>query len=621
MKKFFLILLISTIYFDSYSQELRGTWIARDQLGTKEALAQAIDSIAASNFNVVYVNVWSRGYPLWKSDVFYQHTGMYIDPAYTGRDILAEAIAEAHKHGLHIEAWFEYGFVGGYEHYYPGNSGKGKIFDSHPDWVAKRLDGGEKDNSNFYWMVQTRKDVQDFLIALVMEIVRNYDVDGLELDRIRYSSLQYGYDSYTDSLYRAEHNGAPPPTNYSDPAWIRWRADKLNEFHARVYDSVKTIRPKFNLSNAPSLYSSTQYTSYNNFCQDWVWWVNNNIVDNVQVQMYVETPSAFSNILDYMQTLVNDKSKTFPSFAVSPNNNPLPISTVLQFIDITRTKGYKGNSIWYSADLRNYFQALKDNRYQQKTYPPFSAPDWREFKQIVKISDQSNAVRYGSWIASLIPGFEGHTIYTTSSDSASVSYYFDVSVSGYYDVYAFIVPAPDQANNVQYFVTDSLSNFRSVTVDQTDILNKRWKRLSTVFLPKGRRLVLILSNYGIEAGKKVRADAAFIKLNRQLSPDITTNVESDSKDINENLIKPGIINYPNPFNSSTTIEFTLPPNEKYYLSLYNLLGQKVNSFEGISNSNGINQIKIDSTDLTGGIYFCSVRGNKINLSSKLIVLK
>ncbi|MGB9665670.1 MAG: family 10 glycosylhydrolase [Ignavibacteria bacterium] len=621
MKKFFLILLISTIYFDSYSQELRGTWIARDQLGTKEALAQAIDSIAASNFNVVYVNVWSRGYPLWKSDVFYQHTGMYIDPAYTGRDILAEAIAEAHKHGLHIEAWFEYGFVGGYEPYYPGNSGKGKIFDSHPDWVAKRLDGGEKDNSNFYWMVQTRKDVQDFLIALVMEIVRNYDVDGLELDRIRYSSLQYGYDSYTDSLYRAEHNGAPPPTNYSDPAWIRWRADKLNEFHARVYDSVKTIRPKFNLSNAPSLYSSTQYTSYNNFCQDWVWWVNNNIVDNVQVQMYVETPSAFSNILDYMQTLVNDKSKTFPSFAVSPNNNPLPISTVLQFIDITRTKGYKGNSIWYSADLRNYFQALKDNRYQQKTYPPFSAPDWREFKQIVKISDQSNAVRYGSWIASLIPGFEGHTIYTTSSDSASVSYYFDVPVSGYYDVYAFIVPAPDQANNVQYFVTDSLSNFRSVTVDQTDILNKRWKRLSTVFLPKGRRLVLILSNYEIEAGKKVRADAAFIKLNRQLSPDVTTNVESDSKDINENLIKPGIINYPNPFNSSTTIEFTLPPNEKYYLSLYNLLGQKVNSFEGISNSNGINQIKIDSTDLTGGIYFCSVRGNKINLSSKLIVLK
>ncbi|MFN4110829.1 MAG: glycoside hydrolase family 10 protein, partial [Ignavibacteria bacterium] len=258
MRKLILIVLLSLLLQSNlFSQELRGTWIARDQLGTKEALAYAIDSIAAANFNVVYVNVWSRGYPLWKSNVFYQHTGVYIDPTYDGRDILAEAIAEAHKHGLHVEAWFEYGFVGGYEPYYPGTSGKGKIFDTHPDWVAKRLDGGEKDNSNFYWMVQTRKDVQDFLIALVMEIVRNYDVDGIELDRIRYSSLQYGYDSYTDSLYRLEHNGNSPPTNYADQSWIRWRADKLNEFQARVYDSVKSVRLKFNLSNAPSLYSST----------------------------------------------------------------------------------------------------------------------------------------------------------------------------------------------------------------------------------------------------------------------------------------------------------------------------------------------------------------------------
>ncbi|MCR4417532.1 MAG: family 10 glycosylhydrolase [Ignavibacteria bacterium] len=621
MKKFFFILLLTLFSSCIYAQELRGTWIARDQLGTKEALAQAIDSIAAANFNVIYINVWSRGYPLWNSDVFYQHTGVYIDPSYTGRDILAEAIAEAHKHGLHVEAWFEYGFVGGYEPYYPGTSGKGKIFDTYPHWVAKRLDGGEKDNSNFYWMVQTRKDVQDFLIALVMEIVRNYDVDGIELDRIRYSSLQYGYDSYTDSLYRAEHNGTPPPTNYSDPAWIRWRADKLNEFQARVYDSVKSVRPKLNLSNAPSLYSASQYTSYNNFCQDWVWWVNNNKIDNVQVQMYVETPSSFSSILDFMQTMVNDKSKTFPSFAVSPGSNPLPASTVFQFIDVTRSKGFKGNAIWYSNDLRNYFQALRENRYQQKTHPPFSSPDWREYKQIVKISDQTNAIRFGNWTASLIPGYEGQTIYTTSTDSASVSYYFDVPISGYYDIYAFIVPAPDQANNVRYLVADSSGSLKSVIVDQTNALNKRWKKLSTVYLNKGRNLVLILSNSGVEAGKKVRADAAYIKLNRQLSPDVTTGVDTDSPDLNDNFDKMKIINYPNPFNSSTTIEFTFPANQKYQFALYNLLGQKITSLEGFSNSSGINQIRIDSTNLAGGVYFCSVKGAELALTTKLIVLK
>lgn len=70
MKKFLFILLLTLFCSNIYAQELRGTWIARDQLGTKEALAQAIDSIAAANFNVIYVNVWSRGYPLWNSEVF-----------------------------------------------------------------------------------------------------------------------------------------------------------------------------------------------------------------------------------------------------------------------------------------------------------------------------------------------------------------------------------------------------------------------------------------------------------------------------------------------------------------------------------------------------------------------
>jgi len=82
-----------------------------------------------------------------------------------------------------------------------------------------------------------------------------------------------------------------------------------------------------------------------------------------------------------------------------------------------------------------------------------------------------------------------------------------------------------------------------------------------------------------------------------------------------------MINYPNPFNSSTTIEFTFPANKRFQLSLYNLLGQKVDFIEGISSSNGINQIKIDSTNLAGGVYFCSVRGENLNLITKLMVLK
>ncbi|MCX8011029.1 MAG: family 10 glycosylhydrolase, partial [Ignavibacteria bacterium] len=418
-----------------------------DYLTSKEALAQAMDSLAVNNFNVVYVNAWSRGYPLWQSQVFYNETNMYIDPGFTGRDILAEAIAEGHKRGLHVEAWFEYGFVGGYTNYLPGTSGKGKIFDVHPDWVAKKIDGSEKDDSNFYWMVQTRKDVQDFLIALVTEVCRKYDIDGIELDRIRYSSVQYGYDSYTDSLYRAENGGTPPPINTTDQNWIRWRADKLNQFAARVYDSVKAINPKINLSNAPSLYSSSQYTSYYSFCQDWVWWVNNNKIDNVQVQSYVGSASTFSNILNYIKTLVNDINKVYPAFAVQPGTSPLPLSEILAMIDNARSKGFKGNSIWYYTDLRSFLNSLKLNRYTESVSPPYSDLNWRKFTRIVTITDTLNAVRFGKWFTSLLQGFSSPSIYANGGDSASIDYFVDVPADGYYEIYPFIVTASDRSSS------------------------------------------------------------------------------------------------------------------------------------------------------------------------------
>ncbi len=580
-----------------------------------------MDSLAANNFNVVYVNAWSRGYPLWQSEYFYNETGIKIDPSYIGRDILAEAIAEGHKHGLHVEAWFEYGFVGGYELYYPGTSGKGKIFDVHPEWVAKRLDGGEKDNSNFYWMVHTRKDVQDFLVALVMEVVRKYDIDGIELDRIRYSSLQYGYDAYTDSLYRSEHNGVSPPTNFSDPNWIRWRADKLNEFQARIYDSVKSVNPKFNLSNAPSLYSSSSYTSYNSFCQDWVWWVNNNKIDNVQVQSYVSSLSTFSNILDYTQTLVANKSKVFPAFAVAPNGSPIPINDVYQFIDITRAKGFKGNSIWYYTDLITYFSALKEARYGEKTFPPYSSSNWREFKKIISISNLTDAVRYENWTSSLIYGYDGPSIYANSGDSASIKYYVDVPANGYYEVYAFIVTASDRSQNTEYIVIDSAGTESYIYIDQSSVNNKRWYKLGDYYLQSGRNLVVIVSNRGTVSGKRVSADAVMIKLNRKLSPDVVTKVKENDRLKQNDGQGFNLKNFPNPFNNQTTVYFRSRESKKYDLRIYNLLGKLVYSIENEVGKLGDNYLQIDTTSLPSGIYLCSLYQGEKRSSIKLLLLK
>ena len=107
-----LIIIVALFSLSLSAEELRGIWLSRNELGTKAQIAAIMDSLAANNFNTVLINCWSRGYPLFPSETFFKHTGMYIDPAYEGRDILAEAIAEGHRRGLSVEAWFEYGLVG-----------------------------------------------------------------------------------------------------------------------------------------------------------------------------------------------------------------------------------------------------------------------------------------------------------------------------------------------------------------------------------------------------------------------------------------------------------------------------------------------------------------------------
>ena len=500
--------------------EVRSTWLARDSLVSKDTIATAMNLAASNNFNVVYVNAWSRGYPLWRSLVFSNETGLIIDPSYPTRDVMAEAIAEGHRVGLHVVAWMEYGFVGGYTGYFPGTSGKGKIFDVHSDWVAQQQDGTEIDGSNFYWMAHTRPDVQQFLINMTKELVSNYDIDGVELDRIRLSSLAYGYDPYSRSLYAAENGGQQPPANTSNAGWMRWRADKLNLFHANAYDAVKALYPRFIVANAPSAYGYSTYAAYNSFCQDWVWWLANGKVDSIELQCYVSTPTSFSNNLRYASRQVsNHVSKISPGFALRPNNAWIANSEILKYVDVARSGGFGGQSVWYHADLTvsNHYPNLYANRYAAPSAPGYLPADWRNYRNITAISNTADAVRTGTWTSSANQGYSGNSLYASSGILATIDYYFNVPTNGIYEVYAFTVVSGNRATNAPYVCFDAYGNVVTNYVNQTLSPNTRWIKLGDVLLAPGRRRVAQLSNQAVPAGQLTSADAVMISLNRRLS--------------------------------------------------------------------------------------------------------
>jgi len=85
-------------------------------------------------------------------------------------------------------------------------------------------------------------------------------------------------------------------------------------------------------------------------------------------------------------------------------------------------------------------------------------------------------------------------------------------------------------------------------------------------------------------------------------------------------------NYPNPFNPITTLRFGLPEVSDITLTIYNILGQRVRSFNMESTPAGYHSIKWNATNDYGeqvgaGVYLYQLRANQFVKTRKMVLLK
>ena len=85
-------------------------------------------------------------------------------------------------------------------------------------------------------------------------------------------------------------------------------------------------------------------------------------------------------------------------------------------------------------------------------------------------------------------------------------------------------------------------------------------------------------------------------------------------------------NYPNPFNLSTTISFTLPSSGSIELDLYSIVGQHCRTLASGTYSSGIHTCIWDGTDaagaaMTSGVYILRLRNGTRSVSHAMLLLK
>ena len=264
----------------SGADEVRGTWVTttgNSAIASPANSAATMGRLKEIGLNTVYVETWKNGYTQFPSSVLERTIGvrqrpvpMPQDPSDSqavrqapARDLLEETLIEAHRNGLIYVAWFEYGFMAAYK------DTMNDLRRQKPEWLSRDIKGNEVAPNGFVWMNPLHPEARRFLTDLVLEAVDKYDLDGIQLDdRIVWPYITMGYDDFTRTMYAQEHEGRQPPEDYRDPAWMRWRADKVDAFARQFVQELRARRPRLLISLSPAVHP----WAWEHYLLDWPRW-------------------------------------------------------------------------------------------------------------------------------------------------------------------------------------------------------------------------------------------------------------------------------------------------------------------------------------------------------------
>jgi uncharacterized lipoprotein YddW (UPF0748 family) len=278
-------------------REFRGVWVAtvsnidwpsRPGLPVKDQKAELLailDKAKELRLNAVIFQVRPMADALYESKLepwsgfLTGQTGRAPDPAW---DPLAFAVAEAHARGLELHAWFN-----PYRARHP--SARGPLPADH---IVKRRPDLAKSYGTHHWMNPTHPDVQAHSLAVILDVVKRYDVDGIHIDDYFYPYKEKDAPGkiipFPDEDTWAEYQKGGGKLTRED-----WRRDSVNHFIERMYKDVKAAKPWVKVGISPfGIWRPGHPTGiagldqYGELYADARLWLNRGWVDYFSPQLY-----------------------------------------------------------------------------------------------------------------------------------------------------------------------------------------------------------------------------------------------------------------------------------------------------------------------------------------------
>jgi uncharacterized lipoprotein YddW (UPF0748 family) len=344
----------SVFFFAGHIQieEIRGVWITNidsNILNSKENIKVGLSKLKEAGFNTLYPVVWNKGFVFFQSN-FADNTvdadtaklrSANLQQLLAGRDILAEIIEINQSLGkpFRIIPWLEYGLM------VPPNSA---LASSKPAWLMT-TNTGEKVVNDSAWLNPTKPEVQKFFENLVSELVQNYDIEGVQLDDHFGMPKSIGFDNFTTGLFKGENPGAADPiSNPNSEKFKTWRKNKVTELLRLIFNTTKSVKKDCIISISPNPLAF----SIDNFLADWQAWEQEGIAEEIVLQVYRPSLSAFNG--EIIKAEVETARKHIPTvigILSGLKGKRVGLNLIRRQTQATRDRDFAGFSYFFYGSL------------------------------------------------------------------------------------------------------------------------------------------------------------------------------------------------------------------------------------------------------------------------------
>lgn len=303
------------------------TSIARQQ----QELCRLLDLYVKAGINTVLIQTRIRGTVIYPSAYEPWDGCLSGFPGTSpGYDALQFAIDECHKRGMELHAWVVTMPVGKWN-----KLGCKRLQAKYPGLIKKIDADGYMDPEN--------PRTSTYLADMCEEITRNYDIDGIHLDYIRY------------------------PETWKMKVSAAQGREYITRIVRCIHDKVKAAKPWVKMSCSPigkfddlSRYWSHGWNAYTKVCQDAQGWLRDGLMDELFPMMYFRNDQFFPFAIDWAeQSHGKIVAPGLGIYFLDPKEGKWNIADVTREMEVTRQYGL-GHAFFRGRFFTDNIQGIYD---------------------------------------------------------------------------------------------------------------------------------------------------------------------------------------------------------------------------------------------------------------------